>query len=192
MTVVMNLLLLSAPSLGNKSSWRVFEFEEGPSTCAEVTRSGSRSDVPSFCSHGPVLPGVLLNRTPIGAATLRLGNESYDVIREFVQPYNFSFTPGVNASDLISFITPAMDDATSYTNLTLTTADGRITFLDNGLLVTDRCPGSSSGIGWLGSGLGCRRCPTGTFPLLPPQLSYLTSMRLATASNESLCPIGGY
>ena len=168
MTVLMNLLLLSATSLGNKSSWPVFAFEDDPQTCAEATQSGSRS----FCSYGPVLPGVLLNRTPIGAATLRLGNESYDVIREFVQPYNFSFTPGVNASDLISFITPTMDDATSYTNLTLTTADGRITFLDNGLLVTDRCPGSSSGIGWLGSGLGCRRCPTGTVPFY--SLSCLT------------------
>ena len=157
-TVDMLLLLMDATSLGNKSSWPVIVCEDGPQTCAEATQSGSRS----FCSYGPVLPGVLLNRSVIGAATLRLGNESYEIFREFVQPYNFSFTPGFNAPDRISFITPTMDDATSYTNLTLTTADGRITFLDNGLLVTDHCPGSSSGIGWLGSGLGCRRCPTGT------------------------------
>jgi hypothetical protein len=191
-TVDMFLLLMDATSLGNKSSWPVFEFEDGPQTCAEATQSGSRFDVPSngtsFCSYGPVLSGVLLNRSVIGAATLRRGNESYEIFLEFVQPYNFSF----NEPDLISFITPRMDDAARNTNLTLQTNDGRITFLDNGLLVTDRCPGSGSGIGWLGSGLGCRRCPTGTFPLLPPQLPYLTSMRLATASNESLCPIGGY
>jgi hypothetical protein len=149
---------LTILSLGNKSSAPVFEDLDA---CTLATQSGTTVDGPTFCSlivHGPVPPASLLDRTVIGAASWRIGNESYKLIREHVQPYNFSFNP----PDLISFLTPRMDDATKHANLTLRTADGRIAFLNDVLLVTEGCTGlGGSGIGWLGSGLECRPCPTG-------------------------------
>jgi hypothetical protein len=106
--------------------------------------------------------GALLLRVVLGGASAIIGNATYALFREFVQPYNFSAI-----GDTLSFLTPTVSidtvrtiaDADGYTTITITTRAGPAVNLTSALLLVESC----TGIGWVGSGASCRRCPLGGY-----------------------------
>ena len=125
---------------------------------ANVSHSRPEFRDPRISVHGYILPGPMIGRIVLGSALLTVENATYEVFREFVQPYNFSFV----TNDSFSFLTPRwapnITDSTGYAGVSLRSAAGPQAFLSNSLFYTESCPD----IGWLGSKLSCRRCPKGT------------------------------
>ena len=68
---------------------------------------------PAITIAGLVADGALLLRVVLGGAYVTIGNDTYAVFREFVQPYNFSAV-----GERISFLTPtvSVDSAREITD----------------------------------------------------------------------------
>ena len=119
------------------------EFQEPSWNVSNVVRS--------------ILPGSMVGRVVLGSALVTIANVTYEVFRESVQPFNFSF----EADNSISFITPTWQDnltENGYALVEIRASAGPRTVLSNSLFYTESCPS----IGWVGSGLSCRLCPEGT------------------------------
>ena len=106
----------------------------------------------------PLPPGPMLGRVVLGAATVLLGGAEYDVFRELVQPYNFSYATGSRYTFLSPPWTENMTDAQGYASVTLRTDAGPQAVVEQALFFTESC----GRIGWIGtSGFDCRPCPPG-------------------------------
>jgi hypothetical protein len=122
---------------------------------------GSRPEFqePSWSEVRSILPGSMVGRAVLGSALVTIDNVTYEVFRESVQPFNFSFV----ASDSISFITPTWDenltDENGYALVEIRASAGPRLVLSDSVFYTESCPS----IGWVGSGLSCRLCPEGTY-----------------------------
>jgi hypothetical protein len=106
----------------------------------------------------PLPPGPMLGRVVLGAATVLIGGAEYDVFRELVQPYNFSYATGSRYTFLSPPWTENMTDAQGYASVTLRTDAGPQAVVEQALFFTESC----GRIGWIGtSGFDCRPCPPG-------------------------------
>jgi hypothetical protein len=126
------------------------------------------STIPAFqdpsyvIEHESLPPGPMLGREVLGAANISLGNDTYTVYREFVQPFNFSMPVPTQFVFLSPPWTSEITDGATdggYANITIRTAAGPQAVASQSLFYTKSCPD----IGWFGSGLGCRLCPMGGY-----------------------------
>ena len=122
---------------------------------------------PNFTVLRPLPVGPMLGRVALGKATVLIGDTEYDVFRELVQPYNFSYA----TASSYTFLSPTweenmreenMTDAQGgYVSVTLRTDAGPQAVVEQALYFTESC----GEIGWIGSsGFDCRRCPAGVAP----------------------------
>ena len=124
------------------------------SSAASMPLELERSDTELL--DGFISPGPRLERVVLASATLR--NTSYLIVREFVQPFNFSLD---TTTSTMTFLTPpwapGMTDEDGYATLTISSASGPHVELELAIFYSDDCPQ----LGWFGRGLDCRPCMAG-------------------------------
>jgi hypothetical protein len=105
--------------------------------------------------QGKAFPGPLQQRVVLSKATVNIGNESYLVVLELVQPFNFSYDA---STERISFLAPAVNSS-AYAAVAISSRDGLQGVSSDSLYFSSACPSA----GMYGSGSGCRPCPKGAF-----------------------------
>jgi hypothetical protein len=105
--------------------------------------------------QGKAFPGPLQQRVVLSKATVNIGNESYLVVLEMVQPFNFSYDASTGR---ISFLAPAVNSS-GYVSVAISGSDGLQGVSSESLYFSDACPSA----GMYGSGSACRPCPKGSY-----------------------------
>ena len=106
-------------------------------------------------TQGKAFPGPLQQRVVLSKATVNIGNESYLVVLEMVQPFNFSYDASTGR---ISFLAPAVNSS-GYVSVAISGSDGLQGVSSESLYFSDACPSA----GMYGSGSACRPCPKGAY-----------------------------
>ena len=128
----------------------------------EVTTQLNLTDMSNVVFKRKVLPGPLLDRRVLASALVVDPvdpDKTFTLIREYVQPYNFS-----NDGTRLTFLTPTYPQIAEqlngpdrkYATITISVrGSGTALNVTQLLYVTEDCPA----FGMVGRGLNCRKCP---------------------------------
>ena len=117
-----------------------------------------------------IAPGPMHERVVLAVATMT--NLSYMLVREYVQPFNFSLDADGSMCFIVPPWAPGITDDDGYATITISSQNGPHTELRLAFFYTEDCPRA----GWFGRGLDCRPCIKGGYPHTSMLASFQSSI----------------